>query len=52
MRRAGFDYKMSAAYSSFEHWARPMSQGLERLDTGITIVQPIMGAASGGTTWP
>ena len=50
MRRAGFDYKMSAekAYSTDSNilGATHEAKDLERLDTGITIVQPIMGAAS------
>jgi argininosuccinate synthase len=48
MRRAGFDYKMSAekAYSTDSNilGATHEAKDLERLDTGITIVQPIMGA--------
>ncbi len=50
MRRAGFDYKMSAekAYSTDSNilGATHEAKDLERLDTGIKIVQPIMGAAS------
>ena len=50
MRRAGFDYKMSAekAYSTDSNilGATHEAKDLERLDTGITIVQPIMGVAS------
>ena len=49
MRRAGFDYKMSAekAYSTDSNilGATHEAKDLERLDTGITIVQPIMGVA-------
>ena len=49
MRRAGFDYKMSAekAYSTDSNilGATHEAKDLERLDTGIKIVQPIMGAA-------
>lgn len=50
MRRAGYDYKMSAekAYSTDSNilGATHEAKDLERLDTGITIVQPIMGVAS------
>ena len=50
MRRAGFDYKMSAekAYSTDSNilGATHEAKDLERLDTGITIVEPIMGVAS------
>ncbi len=50
MRRAGFDYKMSAekAYSTDSNilGATHEAKDLERLDTGITIVDPIMGVAS------
>ena len=50
MRRAGFDYKMSAekAYSTDSNilGATHEAKDLERLDTGIKIVQPIMGVAS------
>jgi argininosuccinate synthase len=50
MRRAGLDYKMSAekAYSTDSNilGATHEAKDLERLDTGITIVQPIMGIAS------
>jgi argininosuccinate synthase len=50
MRRAGFDYKMSAekAYSTDSNilGATHEAKDLERLDTGIKIVQPIMGMAS------
>jgi argininosuccinate synthase len=49
MRQAGFAYKMSAekAYSTDSNilGATHEAKDLERLDTGITIVQPIMGAA-------
>src|SRR6478752_3659115 len=49
MRRAGFDYKMSAekAYSTDSNLlgATHEAKDLERLDTGITIVEPIMGVA-------
>jgi argininosuccinate synthase len=49
MRRAGFDYKMSAekAYSTDSNilGATHEAKDLERLDTGITLVQPIMGVA-------
>src|SRR6476646_3568354 len=49
MRRAGFDYKMSAekAYSTDSNilGATHEAKDLERLDTGIKIVQPIMGVA-------
>ncbi len=47
MRRAGFDYKMSAekAYSTDSNilGATHEAKDLERLDTGIKIVEPIMG---------
>ncbi|HVL24369.1 MAG TPA: argininosuccinate synthase [Thermomicrobiales bacterium] len=47
MRRAGFDYKMSAekAYSTDSNilGATHEAKDLEFLDKGITIVQPIMG---------
>ena len=47
MRRAGFAYKMSAekAYSTDSNLlgATHEAKDLERLDRGITIVQPIMG---------
>jgi argininosuccinate synthase len=50
MERAGFDYKMSAekAYSTDSNLlgATHEAKDLERLDTGIKIVQPIMGVAS------
>jgi argininosuccinate synthase len=49
MRRAGFAYKMSAekAYSTDSNLlgATHEAKDLERLDRGITIVQPIMGVA-------
>src|SRR6187549_2379580 len=49
LRRAGFDYKMSAekAYSTDSNMlgATHEAKDLERLDTGITIVEPIMGVA-------
>src|SRR5689334_4719557 len=49
MRRAGFDYKMSAekAYSTDSNilGATHEAKDLERLDTGIKIVEPIMGVA-------
>jgi argininosuccinate synthase len=49
MRRAGFDYKMSAekAYSTDSNilGATHEAKDLERLNTGITIVEPIMGVA-------
>ncbi len=49
MRRAGFEYKMSAekAYSTDSNilGATHEAKDLERLDTGITIVEPIMGVA-------
>ncbi len=49
MRRAGFEYKMSAekAYSTDSNilGATHEAKDLERLDTGIKIVEPIMGAA-------
>ncbi len=47
MRRAGFDYRMSAekAYSTDSNilGATHEAKDLERLDTGIKIVDPIMG---------
>jgi argininosuccinate synthase len=50
MRNAGFAYKMSAekAYSTDSNilGATHEAKDLERLDTGITIVEPIMGVAS------
>src|SRR5687768_174621 len=50
MRRAGLAYKMSAekAYSTDSNilGATHEAKDLERLDTGITIVEPIMGVAS------
>jgi argininosuccinate synthase len=50
MRRAGLDYKMSAekAYSTDSNilGATHEAKDLERLDTGITIVEPIMGVPS------
>jgi argininosuccinate synthase len=50
MRRAGFDYKMSAdkAYSTDSNilGATHEAKDLERLDTGIKIVDPIMGVAA------
>jgi len=49
MHRAGFEYKMSAekAYSTDSNilGATHEAKDLERLDTGIKIVQPIMGVA-------
>jgi len=49
MRRAGFDYKMSAekAYSTDSNMlgATHEAKDLEQLDSGIRIVQPIMGVA-------
>jgi len=49
MRSAGFDYKMSAekAYSTDSNilGATHEAKDLERLDTGIKIVEPIMGVA-------
>jgi argininosuccinate synthase len=49
VRRAGFDYKMSAekAYSTDSNilGATHEAKDLERLDTGIKIVEPIMGSA-------
>ena len=49
MRQAGFEYKMSAekAYSTDSNilGATHEAKDLERLDTGITIVEPIMGVA-------
>jgi argininosuccinate synthase len=50
MARSGFEYKMSAekAYSTDSNilGATHEAKDLERLDTGITIVEPIMGVAS------
>jgi argininosuccinate synthase len=50
MQRAGFDYKMSTekAYSTDSNLlgATHEAKDLEHLNTGITIVQPIMGVAS------
>src|SRR3954470_5346933 len=50
MRRAGFEYKMSAekAYSTDSNilGATHEAKDLERLDTGIRIVEPIMGVPS------
>jgi argininosuccinate synthase len=50
MARHGFQYKMSAekAYSTDSNLlgATHEAKDLERLDTGITIVEPIMGVAS------
>jgi len=50
MTRAGFAYRMSAekAYSTDSNLlgATHEAKDLERLNTGITIVEPIMGAAS------
>jgi argininosuccinate synthase len=50
MRAAGFEYKMSAekAYSTDSNilGATHEAKDLERLDTGIRIVEPIMGVAS------
>jgi argininosuccinate synthase len=50
MRQAGFEYKMKAekAYSTDSNilGATHEAKDLERLDTGIAIVEPIMGAAS------
>src|SRR4051812_12198325 len=50
MTRAGFAYRMSAekAYSTDSNMlgATHEAKDLERLDTGITIVDPIMGVAS------
>jgi argininosuccinate synthase len=50
MIRAGFEYKMSTekAYSTDSNilGATHEAKDLERLDTGITIVDPIMGVAS------
>jgi argininosuccinate synthase len=50
MVRSGFDYKMSTekAYSTDSNilGATHEAKDLERLDTGITIVEPIMGVAS------
>src|SRR5918911_3290602 len=49
MRRAGFDYRMAAekAYSTDSNLlgATHEAKDLERLDTGMRIVQPIMGVA-------
>ncbi len=49
MRQAGFEYKMSAekAYSTDSNilGATHEAKDLERLDTGVTIVEPIMGVA-------
>src|ERR671919_598810 len=49
MRRAGFDYRMSAekAYSTDSNLlgATHEAKDLERLDKGVGIVQPIMGVA-------
>jgi argininosuccinate synthase len=49
MARAGFEYRMSAekAYSTDSNilGATHEAKDLERLDTGITIVEPIMGTA-------
>jgi argininosuccinate synthase len=49
MRQAGFDYRMSAekAYSTDSNMlgATHEAKDLERLDTGVTIVNPIMGVA-------
>jgi argininosuccinate synthase len=50
MRQAGFEYRMKAekAYSTDSNLlgATHEAKDLERLDTGITIVEPIMGVAS------
>ena len=50
MQRAGLDYKMSTekAYSTDSNilGATHEAKDLEQLDTGITIVEPIMGVAS------
>ena len=50
MNKAGFGYRMSAekAYSTDSNLlgATHEAKDLERLDTGITIVEPIMGVAS------
>ena len=50
MVRSGFEYKMSTekAYSTDSNilGATHEAKDLERLDTGITIVEPIMGVAS------
>ena len=50
LRHAGFEYHMSAekAYSTDSNilGATHEAKDLERLDTGITIVEPIMGVAS------
>ncbi|HTI36553.1 MAG TPA: argininosuccinate synthase [Vicinamibacterales bacterium] len=50
MARAGFEYRMSAekAYSTDSNilGATHEAKDLERLDAGITIVEPIMGVAS------
>ena len=49
MQRAGFAYQMSAekAYSTDSNilGATHEAKDLERLDTGIKIVEPIMGVA-------
>src|SRR5918992_2344838 len=49
LRQAGFDYRMSAekAYSTDSNMlgATHEAKDLERLDTGIKIVEPIMGVA-------
>src|SRR6188474_3777014 len=49
MRRAGFEYRMSAekAYSTDSNLlgATHEAKDLERLDRGVTIVEPIMGTA-------
>jgi argininosuccinate synthase len=49
MQRAGFEYRMSTekAYSTDSNilGATHEAKDLERLDTGITIVEPIMGTA-------
>ncbi len=49
MRRAGFDYKMSSekAYSTDSNMlgATHEAKDLEYLDAGVTIIEPIMGAA-------
>src|SRR6184192_2529313 len=49
MKKAGFDYRMSAekAYSTDSNilGATHEAKDLEHLDTGMTIVEPIMGAA-------
>jgi argininosuccinate synthase len=50
MQRSGFEYKMSVekAYSTDSNLlgATHEAKDLEQLDTGITIVEPIMGVAS------